>query len=347
MLLPAVNDSRIFGRLLAAHSRIELAHGNFEAAIKDYRNAMGLGRQLAGNDTLVACLTAVTLSDVCSARQIETFVQQPGAPNLYWALSNLPTPLVDFRDAVDAELHSVELTFPEVLGLEDADLTPAEWRARLLSLMEKAHVIADEKDWQPTAEYLDEAIPRILPHAKEYLADRGASPEAIEKMSAEQILLLDVVKRNTETREEAAKWFPLPYPAASQGLLAVNERTKQQWKERRDIVPLPQLSAGPLYACRRAQVRLDRRIAALRVLEALRIHAAAHGGQLPKLLTDVTEVPIPNDPVTEQPFEYILQGATAVLTGPERTDASRTRQLLEQHLEAEQLSYEISIAETR
>jgi hypothetical protein len=64
-----------------------------------------------------------------------------------------------------------------------------------------------------------------------------------------------------------------------------------------------------------AQNRLDRRIAALRVIEALRMHAAANNGQLPEKLSDVKVVPVPNDPGTGRPFEYRREGRGATLTG--------------------------------
>ncbi len=44
------------------------------------------------------------------------------------------------------------------------------------------------------------------------------------------------------------------------------------------------------------------------------MHAAAHGGQLPDKLDQVTIVPAPNDPGTAQPFEYQSEGRTATLT---------------------------------
>ena len=40
------------------------------------------------------------------------------------------------------------------------------------------------------------------------------------------------------------------------------------------------------------------------------------GGELPAALADVTVVPVPLDPVTGKPFEYRLEGETAVLVGP-------------------------------
>ena len=61
--------------------------------------------------------------------------------------------------------------------------------------------------------------------------------------------------------------------------------------------------------------RLDRRIAALRCIEAIRLYAAAHNGKLPSSLEDVTEVPIPTDPMTGKAFQYKVSGETATLTG--------------------------------
>jgi hypothetical protein len=58
---------------------------------------------------------------------------------------------------------------------------------------------------------------------------------------------------------------------------------------------------------------LERNLAALRVIEALRIYAAAHDSKLPESLSDVHEVPIPSDPGTGQPFEYLLDEGTATL----------------------------------
>lgn len=66
-----------------------------------------------------------------------------------------------------------------------------------------------------------------------------------------------------------------------------------------------------------AQMRLDRRVAALRVVEAIRLYAASHDGKLPEELNQVTEVPVPEDPATGKPFEYRRDGAAAVLTMPD------------------------------
>jgi hypothetical protein len=60
--------------------------------------------------------------------------------------------------------------------------------------------------------------------------------------------------------------------------------------------------------------RLDRRIAALRCVEAVRLYAAAHNGKLPAALSDITDVPVPNDPMTGKSFEYKVDGNKASLS---------------------------------
>ena len=65
----------------------------------------------------------------------------------------------------------------------------------------------------------------------------------------------------------------------------------------------------------KAQLRLDRDMAAFRVVEALRIHAAAHSGILPGSLDQLTEVPVPDDPATGEPFIYLADDGAAILHG--------------------------------
>jgi hypothetical protein len=71
---------------------------------------------------------------------------------------------------------------------------------------------------------------------------------------------------------------------------------------------------GPFQKVRMAQVRIEQRFALLRCVEALRLYAAAHEGQLPAKLDDVG-VPLPVDPVTGKAFRYQLKEATAILRG--------------------------------
>ncbi|MGF1632546.1 MAG: hypothetical protein ACFCVE_01745 [Phycisphaerae bacterium] len=50
----------------------------------------------------------------------------------------------------------------------------------------------------------------------------------------------------------------------------------------------------------------------LQTIEALRAYAAEHG-RLPETLADVTDTPVLDDPIFGRPFDYTLDGDTAVL----------------------------------
>jgi hypothetical protein len=74
--------------------------------------------------------------------------------------------------------------------------------------------------------------------------------------------------------------------------------------------------------------RLDRHVAVLQCLEAMRLHAAVNNGTFPKRLSDITRVPVPGDPATGKPFAYSRTGSKAVLEIPatgEETDRDTMR----------------------
>jgi hypothetical protein len=84
------------------------------------------------------------------------------------------------------------------------------------------------------------------------------------------------------------------------------------------------------------QVKLDRQIAALRTVEAIRLYAGAAGGRLPARLEEVQQVPVPLNPMTGEPFTYELQADRAVLSAPLESDDRR--------MPEKAVRYEIQIA---
>jgi hypothetical protein len=65
----------------------------------------------------------------------------------------------------------------------------------------------------------------------------------------------------------------------------------------------------------RSSIRLRRQLAALRAIEAIRAHLATGRG-LPKAWSEVTAVPVPDDPLTGKPFDYRLDNGRAVIAAP-------------------------------
>jgi hypothetical protein len=120
------------------------------------------------------------------------------------------------------------------------------------------------------------------------------------------VILLDE-KRELEVRfDDDAKTMSFPFWQAE--ALAAQIKLKKTPALFADLlVPITQ-------GARRAQGRVDQRIALLRHIEALRLHAAEQNGVLPAKLSDIA-VPLPVDPFTGKPFRYELVGDTAHVRG--------------------------------
>ena len=122
----------------------------------------------------------------------------------------------------------------------------------------------------------------------------------------EQVILLDEKREYVVRRDDSTKLMGLPVWQAA--ALEARHTAKKP----------PALFADALLPFTKtilnAQGRLDQRIALLRHVEALRLHAAEHGGKLPASLSEVA-VPLPDDPFTGKPFRYELIGSTAHIRG--------------------------------
>ena len=109
------------------------------------------------------------------------------------------------------------------------------------------------------------------------------------------------------------KWANVPYPDARAGLRRANQQLQQLKEDQQEGIPLASWFLPAVDKVFVTQARTDRQIAALRCIEAIRLHVAAHDGRLPRQLSEITEVPVPRDPVTGEPFEYRIDGDRATL----------------------------------
>ena len=112
-----------------------------------------------------------------------------------------------------------------------------------------------------------------------------------------QAVLLYFMAQYDEARDDVLKWLSLPPWQAQAGVERVERRLRAQPSDGAGgallLGLLPTLSKVLA-----AQVRTERYVAGLRGAEALRLYAAAHGGKPPARWADITEVPLPTDPLT-------------------------------------------------
>ncbi len=310
--LPEVQQTRQFARILATSARIHIARGEFDAALMAFQSGFAMARNVSAGETLVNDLVAIAI-DAIMVEQVREFEQQPAAPNLYWALAMLPRPVVDMRNAVEAERNGLASMLPAVRDL-NAPRSPTEWRQLLERFWHKVAKLTEGTDQEiPSPDALVAACLRNYPQAKISLLNRGTPAETVEAMPAAQVVLVELLQTFEDDRDTLFQWMFVPYPAGAERMQAMQPTQDDKAIGQDPNTALRKLLLPAAWAAYQATARLERDFALLRVVEALRLYGASHNGCLPEKLDEMTEVPIPDDPVTGKPFVYRLDGATATI----------------------------------
>lgn len=189
-----LSECRTLAFVIELWVTLEISRGGYEGAIAAMQTGFGMARHLGQAPIIVQAVIGAAVGGLM-CRDVEQFVQQETAPNLYWALANLPKPIIDMEKSIESE----------------------------------------------------------------------------RKVHLEQVTN-DVLRKQFEKQIEP-----------------MHEKVRMLAK------------------------RLDSNVNALQCVEAIRLFAAGHEGQLPNKLSDITEVEIPNDPVSGESFEYRRTDTGAVL----------------------------------
>ena len=152
---------------------------------------------------------------------------------------------------------------------------------------------------------------KFYPQARRQLLDSGRKPAEVEAMPMLQVFTIHAFREFRKLQDEVFKWYALPYPQALAGLSNVDAMLKEH-RTRLNGAPFVDLLPA-IARVLTATARLDRRFAAQRCIEAIRLYAATHDGKLPAALTDITDVPVPDDPMLGKPFAYESSGNHAKL----------------------------------
>jgi hypothetical protein len=323
-LLPEIQDSRALARVLQIKARLEMAEGRWQDALETMRLGFQLAKDVAQQPTLINSLVGVAIANVMT-EELYHFMAVPGAPNMYWALTSLPQPLIDIRRSMEHEMGLVEQVFPVLRDIETAQHSDDEWQRLLVdSLQRMEDLSGDPKPSEAAYRQLTmtAAIAIAYPASKRALIDDGYPPEKVEAMPVAQVVLLQTARASRYSFQELFKWSYLPYGESQVYMSAAIDRLQEEgylsgWPSSgRGGLPLGALLLPAISNAAYAPVRLERNLAALRVLEAVRMHAAMHDGQWPTSLSDITEVPVPDNPLDGLPFKYRVEGDTVILEAP-------------------------------
>lgn len=325
LLLPDVQAFRNHAKLLSLRARFEIADGHFDEAARTLQTAYSHARHVGQFPFLIGSLVAVAIGHVATV-QVETFIEAPGSPNLYWALTDLPHPLIDIRRALQGERLLSESMLPSVLL--PPQQTMVHFRRTPISESQAQELLERYKNLLrgggaeiqlDSGEKVGGAllVAALYPEARERLIKSGATAATVDKMPMFQVVLIDQIDRYEELFDEQLKWSNLPYWQAQRGSEAAMALLGDRQRHDRMSTILARLIMPAINKVMVAPVRLDCRIAALRCIEAIRLYATSHEGKMPLTLEDIKEVPLPVNPFTGKLCDYHCDGNKATLiAGP-------------------------------
>lgn len=222
--------------------------------------------------------------------------------------------MVNTRHGLGGERVFMTSTFAPVLEakrpLTDAELQPlldliaeAVKDSGIMDKNKNLPVVVNPKAWFAR---IESDAPRLAA-ARNRIVGRGTPAEVVNAMPAVQVGLLDELYQFEESRDELMKWYNLPHWQALPGMKSAQEgitRLTGQYA----LAPLLVYNG---FKTKSDETRLSARVALLRVVEAVRLHAKSAGG-LPTSLDEI-KLPLPLNPFTGKPFTYSVKDGVATL----------------------------------
>ncbi|MEM7681219.1 MAG: hypothetical protein AAF288_04610 [Planctomycetota bacterium] len=318
VLLPHLGELRGHARLHAHMARWALVQGDFDAAADDLQTMFAMSTQLGRSQptVLIDALVGVAIATLGQEVLVD-WTTRPNAPNLYWAVTDLPNPIIDLREAIRGERSFIFWMFPELTDPEP-DLSDVQWIAALdRFFLQGSYPWIAAEFGAPNAEVrMTRAMTVTLayPHAKWWLQEeRGWSAEQAAAISPLEAVARTFRGEFLEARDALMVAMTLPPAEATPWLDGVERNFERLVREpggpgmKFAGVLLPAVTAA-----NRTMVRSMHRFAQLRTFEAIRHYAALNGGRPPASLEDI-DLPIPINPWTGEPFPYRVEEGVAVL----------------------------------
>src|SRR5262249_11650112 len=174
---------------------------------------VALARDMGEHPTLIGDLVGIAIATIAIG-PLEEMLEQPGSPNLYWALTNLPSPFIPLDKGMEGERMLIRGQFRD---LDDSAPMSEEQIQKLMTMIDKLREVAkiEQKPAEPdrstrafvAARTKDE---KLFKAARQRLVEVGLPEERLARFPAEQIILLDEYREYEVRRDEFAKLLNLP-----------------------------------------------------------------------------------------------------------------------------------------
>lgn len=313
-LLPHLEPmTRGIARLLWLRALRQTDEGNLDEAIKTIRLGYEMSDKMGREGILVSGLCALSVDSLMDDAVIH-LMNHPNSPNLYWALSELPSRRTVFRRSLDGERQWALTSIPDLARVKAGEqLSGAdEWRA-IFANVERIINLGNDGEKFHVPDPVKGASAETLKRAR----DNYAAAHKLTAAQAAEVEPISVLGEYYYRQFEIAydAWYKLrglPYPALLVKAKEFDAWAKKQKSEQPSNILVQTSPDMSMVVSKFAQY--DRRLAALIAVEALRSYAAANNGKLPEHLEDVTETPIPPNPMTGLPFQYSATNGAAKIS---------------------------------
>ena len=333
--VPEVQRQRTAARLLALRARLEVVDGRFDKAVVTLRTSLAFARHIGESEAIIYFLVGSAMVGD-NLQQLDVFVGAVDAPNLYHALTDLPTPLVSLRKGCEGDRLCMYGSFAGLaetaMNRDAGNLSEKQLQdsMKMLDSLNRGFSLSERLLYYPERLELAKNIQKRHEVAKKALIAAGRPSDKVEAMPPVQVALLHALLEYDAAIDEILRWQRLPPSEMAERMQRLSQQHRVEPGQ--SFIPLetrkrlaraedpnaPAISLVPFLFPRMDRIaflreRTDRKIALLRTVEAIRCYAATHDAQLPPTLSAIKDVPLPLDPVTGKAFVYYVNRDTATL----------------------------------
>lgn len=307
-LLAHLAPLRDMGRMLAVGALWQIQHDQIDTALRTLRVGYALSYKLSNEPTLVSQLVALHIEFALNDAAAE-LMNRADAPNLYWALTDLPARKPSFRIDFD-HFGDAAYTIAHVTNLRPGqEPSAAQWRD-VLTALEKMYD-QDSKDF-----HVDDVVTKtsaeIAQRARrDFAASHHLNDDQMAKLDPLEPLCWYYFDQYRIAYDDMYKLQGLAYPTMLANTLEYGikmDGLKKAQPANPFLKWLPTVHKAVV-----TFAKLDRQVAALTVVEAIRSYAAEHAGMLPAKLDEITETPASINPATGKAFEYRVENGKVTL----------------------------------
>jgi hypothetical protein len=300
-LLPEVQQYRELARLLRFRALEQLGRRDFDGAVNSIRCGYRLAAFVRQGETVIQQLVGIAIEGIMQ-EVVEDAIRTPGCPNLYFALATVPHERQSMLRALEFELSSFKRAFPILDNPAEQSWEPKTWQQQWAKTAEDlskllAMGMSSENGLVGPASGLSLLLAAEVANnargPRQRLVQSGLAQEKVAAMCPEQVLAVDAAQRLRQIGDELLAACLQPSSGSKKAVDAAMERLNQEAKgERfRDIgTLLSSLLLTAVNAAVAAEVRVNSTHHRLLTIEAVRHFAATHDGQLPKTLSELTEL---------------------------------------------------------